>query len=439
MCIVVQTQTHILRNNRELEFDGLEPLPVGLAFIINLDFRNEGLHKLPFFLIVHGGIELIEVNQHLVDVVTRELFRFDCHFLGSGSNELIFHIFDFVMHLVEPVIKDGLALHVVLIIRVKGIDFIQQTRFYGIALAKLLFMGCNLLLNGGRTYLHAALFQLIAVGRKAAIPFSLAGSLDSALHDLHTDILTLDLSHSGENRAHQFSGVLGGINPVLHADQIDAKILHHLQGGQHLCRSLPVNGIVDFVLDFSEKLNGDFHFRVIINAGCVNFKHLTVKHLFGSTDVADALQQLLEVATAAQIFQAFVIQCEAFSHILLQNSRCPNAELHTTLGFHTIANGNDDIEIIVIHLIGFAVSGSCCKICNNCFSLQFALSENVFDMSGNGRFVSLKQFRHLINGKPNGISIEGSFDLCQAVRPQSEGQKKGAYGAFSRPYAPRRI
>ena len=176
-----------------------------------------------------------------------------------------------------------------------------------------------------------------------------------------------------------------------------------------------MNGIVDFVLDFLEKLNRDFRSWVIVNAGGVDFKHLTVKHLFGSADVADTLQQLLEVATAAQIFQALIVQREAFSHILLQNSRCPDAELHAALRFHTVANGNDDIEIIVIHLIGFAVSGSCCEICNNCFPLQFALNENVLDMSGNGRFVSLKQLRHLVDRKPNGISIEGRFDLCQAV------------------------
>ena len=78
-----------------------------------------------------------------------------------------------------------------------------------------------------------------------------------------------------------------------------------------------MNGIVDFVLDFSEKLNGDFRLGVIINAGGLDFKYLTVKHLFGSADVADTLQQLLEVATAAQIFQTLIVQRKAFSHILL--------------------------------------------------------------------------------------------------------------------------
>ena len=81
-----------------------------------------------------------------------------------------------------------------------------------------------------------SLFQLVAIRRKAAIPFSFTGFLDSALHCLHTDILTLDFSHSRENGDHQLPGVLGGIDPILHANQIDAKVLHNLQGGQHICR-----------------------------------------------------------------------------------------------------------------------------------------------------------------------------------------------------------
>jgi len=56
-----------------------------------------------------------------------------------------------------------------------------------------------------------------------------------------------------------------------------------------LRRRLPMNGIVDFVLDFSEKLNGDFRLGVIVNTGCVDFKHLSIKHLFGSADIADTL------------------------------------------------------------------------------------------------------------------------------------------------------
>ena len=38
MCIIVQTQTHIFRNDWELELDGLEPLAIRLPFLIDLDF-----------------------------------------------------------------------------------------------------------------------------------------------------------------------------------------------------------------------------------------------------------------------------------------------------------------------------------------------------------------------------------------------------------------
>ena len=71
-------------------------------------------------------------------------------------------------------------------------------------------------------------FQPVAIWRKAAIPFSLTGFLDSALHGLHTDIFTLNFSHSRKNGNHQLSRILGGINPVLHANQIDTEILHDL-------------------------------------------------------------------------------------------------------------------------------------------------------------------------------------------------------------------
>ena len=73
-----------------------------------------------------------------------------------------------------------------------------------------------------------SLFQLVAIRSKAAIPFPFTGFLDSSLHGLHTDIFTLNFSHSRENGNHQFSRILGGINPVLHANQIDTEILHDL-------------------------------------------------------------------------------------------------------------------------------------------------------------------------------------------------------------------
>ena len=126
MFIIVQTQAHIFLNDRELEFDGLEPLSVGLAFLIYLDFGNQCFHDLPLFLLAHDGVQLVEVDQHLVDVIPGELFRFDCHFLCSGGDQQIFCILDFIIHLVKPIIKVCLAFVVVFIVRVKGIYFLHQ-------------------------------------------------------------------------------------------------------------------------------------------------------------------------------------------------------------------------------------------------------------------------------------------------------------------------
>ena len=76
--------------------------------------------------------------------------------------------------------------------------------------------------------------EVIAVGRKAAVPFTLAGLLDAALHGLHADVLALNLRYRGEHRDHQLARILGGVNAVLHTDQVHAEVLHDLKGGEHV-------------------------------------------------------------------------------------------------------------------------------------------------------------------------------------------------------------
>ena len=101
-------------------------MSVGLTFLVYLDFGNQRFHNLPLFLLTHDGVQLIKVNQHLVNIISGELFCFDCHFLCSGGNQQIFRIFDFIIHLIKPIIKICLALVVVFIVRVKGIYFFHQ-------------------------------------------------------------------------------------------------------------------------------------------------------------------------------------------------------------------------------------------------------------------------------------------------------------------------
>ena len=133
----------------------------------------------------------------------------------------------------------------------------------------------------------------------------------------------------------------------------------------NLSRCLTMNGIVDLILDFPEKLNRNLCMGIVVDASGVNFQNLSVKNLFRGTDVSDAFQQFLEVSAAAQIFQALIIQGKPFSHILFQNPGCPDTELCATFGLYTITDRDNHIQIVIFNLIGFPVRSSCCKFCNN--------------------------------------------------------------------------
>mgnify|MGYP001638392876 FL=1 len=96
LCIVVQTYFHIFLYDRELEFDGFQPLSVRLPFLKDMDFGDQRLHKLSAFLFIHHGVQLIKVNQNFVDIIGSQLFCFYCHFLCSGFNQQRLRILDFI-------------------------------------------------------------------------------------------------------------------------------------------------------------------------------------------------------------------------------------------------------------------------------------------------------------------------------------------------------
>ena len=90
----------------------------------------------------------------------------------------------------------------------------------------------------GRCFLlidfQLAINQTVAVRCKAAVPAAFPCFLDSAFHGLDTNVLPLDLCNRRQHRDHQLARVFGGVDAVFYADQVHAKILHHLQGGQHI-------------------------------------------------------------------------------------------------------------------------------------------------------------------------------------------------------------
>ena len=72
--------------------------------------------------------------------------------------------------------------------------------------------------------------QIIPERSLSAIPFSLSGLLLSSFHCLDQNILPFNLSHCRQHRDGQLAGILRGINPILHTDQVHTIILDKLQG-----------------------------------------------------------------------------------------------------------------------------------------------------------------------------------------------------------------
>lgn len=178
---------------------------------------------------------------------------------------------------------------------------------------------------------------------------------------------------------------------------------------------LTMHGVMYLVLHFFEELYGNFGVRVVIYARCVDIEYLTVKNLFGSADITDALQKLLKVSASAKLFQPVIIQRKAFTNIFIEPFCSPLAKLCAAQRFYAIADRNNDIKIVVIHSIGLTVCGSCCKICNNCFTRKFALFKNIFDVSGDRRLIPFKKRSHLIERQPYGFSLKANIDFYFSV------------------------
>ena len=79
-----------------------------------------------------------------------------------------------------------------------------------------------------------SVFQFVSIGSETAVPFALTSLLFPSCHCLCADILSLDFCHRRQHRDHQLSCILGAVNAILHADQIDTEILHELQRVQNV-------------------------------------------------------------------------------------------------------------------------------------------------------------------------------------------------------------
>jgi len=143
-----------------------------------------------------------------------------------------------------------------------------------------------------------------------------------------------------------------------------------------------MDGIMNLVLHLLKELLRYRCSWVIVNACSIDFQHLPIEYLFCSTNVSDAFEKFLPIATAAKPFQSFIVECKSFDDILFKPFRCPLPEACRNDGAHTIAKGYNHVQVIESDFVrlGHALNGTvlsgCSEFPNNHFSVKFSFFED---------------------------------------------------------------
>ncbi len=107
--------------------------------------------------------------------------------------------------------------------------------------------------------------------------------------------------------------------------------------------------------------------------------------------------------------QARLVQRVALYQMLTQGAGRPLAELHAPLGINAVADGDDDIEIVVFNLPSngsVALGLNLCKFCTSCRLIQLTFLEHIVQMLGHHRTLAAKQRRHLLLRQPYRLRIQ---------------------------------
>ena len=104
---------------------------------------------------------------------------------------------------------------------------------------------------------------------------------------------------------------------------------------------------------------GHLYARVVVDTGSVSVEHLAPERLFRRADVADAFEQLVKVVAAARSFESLIVQGEAFDDVFAQATCGSDTKLGAAVRADSVANRDDDVEVVVVDLVRLAVGGSC--------------------------------------------------------------------------------
>lgn len=201
-------------------------------------------------------------------------------------------------------------------------------------------------------------------------------------------------------------------------------------------RRLPGDGPMQLVLDGGEELLRHGRVGAVIHRQRAEISDFLVEPPLAGADFPDALQQFVEIVPAEHLFallQTFIIQHEALGDELAQCSRGPDAELGGLVAVHPVADGDDGVEVVELHLAGnrpATFGPSYFHFGNSCFAAQFTRLEDVFQVFVDGRDIDAEQLRQRLLGEPDGFLTEEHIHLHRPVRRGVEEKLAGCGFGF---------
>src|SRR5690606_2616515 len=138
-------------------------------------------------------------------------------------------------------------------------------------------------------------------------------------------------------------------------------------------------------------------------------------------DLADALQELIEVVLAEALvqFQALVVEDEALHDELAQCLRGPDAELCRFDAVHAVADRDDGVEVVKVDLardLAVALQLNSSNFSNSSLLREFAGGEDLLQVVADGGYLDAEEVGNAGLVQPEGLALGEDLDAGGALR-----------------------
>jgi len=131
-------------------------------------------------------------------------------------------------------------------------------------------------------------------------------------------------------------------------------------GGDELGGGVAVDGVVELVLNGGEEALGGRSVLVVVDAGGVDVGDLLVEATFGQADLADLIEQALEVVLTEEgaVLHTLAVDDVAADGEVAQHAGGPLAELGGAHRVDAVTDRDDGVEVVVLNRVSLTVTCS---------------------------------------------------------------------------------